>query len=44
MFSFPNAGKKGITLNLKTQPGVEIFKKLIKDADVLVENKEILGI
>jgi CoA:oxalate CoA-transferase len=40
VFSFLNAGKKGITLNLKTQSGVEIFKKLIKDADVLVENFE----
>jgi CoA:oxalate CoA-transferase len=40
MFSFLNSGKKGITLNLKTQSGVEIFKKLIKNADVLVENFE----
>jgi crotonobetainyl-CoA:carnitine CoA-transferase CaiB-like acyl-CoA transferase len=40
MFSFLNAGKKGITLNLKTQSGVKIFKELIKDADVLVENFE----
>ncbi len=40
MFSFLNAGKKGITLNLKTQSGKEIFKKLIKDADVLLENFE----
>ena len=40
MFSFLNAGKKGVTLNLKTQLGIEIFKKLIEDADVLVENFE----
>jgi CoA:oxalate CoA-transferase len=40
MFSFLNAGKKGITLNLKTQSGKKIFKKMIKDADVLVENFE----
>jgi CoA:oxalate CoA-transferase len=40
IFSFLNVGKRGITLNLKTQSGVKIFKKLIKDADVLVENFE----
>ena len=33
-----NRGKESITLNLKTAEGVEILKKLVKDADVLVEN------
>ena len=33
-----NRNKKSITLNLKAEEGKEIFKKLIKDADVLVEN------
>lgn len=40
IFSFLNVGKKSITLNLKTQLGREIIKKLIKNADVLVENFE----
>lgn len=31
-----NRGKRGITLNLKT--GKEIFLKLVKDADVVIEN------
>ena len=39
-FLFLNTGKKSITLNLKTPTGVEIFKRLVKDADVLVENFE----
>jgi crotonobetainyl-CoA:carnitine CoA-transferase CaiB-like acyl-CoA transferase len=33
-----NRGKKGITLNLKTLEAKEIFKKLVKDADVVIEN------
>ena len=33
-----NRSKKGITLNLKTEEGKEILTKLIKEADVLVEN------
>jgi crotonobetainyl-CoA:carnitine CoA-transferase CaiB-like acyl-CoA transferase len=33
-----NRGKKSITLNLKDPRGVEIVKKLAKDADVLVES------
>ena len=32
-----NNNKRGITLNLKTEEGIEIFKKLVKWADVLVE-------
>lgn len=38
LFAFLNAGKKSITLNLKTPKGVEIARKLAKDAHVLVEN------
>ncbi len=30
--------KRSITLNLKSEAGVEIFKKLVKTADVVVEN------
>lgn len=37
LFEALNRDKKGIRLNLKTQEGVEIFKRLAKDADVIVE-------
>jgi crotonobetainyl-CoA:carnitine CoA-transferase CaiB-like acyl-CoA transferase len=30
--------KRSMTLNLKSEKGLEIFKKLVKDADVVVEN------
>lgn len=33
-----NSTKEGITLNLKEERGKELFKELIRDADVLVEN------
>src|SRR6056297_3236843 len=33
-----NRNKKSMTLNLKKQEGKEILKKLVKDADVIVEN------
>jgi len=33
-----NANKKSITLNTKSAEGKELFFKLVKDADVLVEN------
>jgi len=33
-----NANKRSLTLNLKTARGKEIFQKLIKTADVLLEN------
>lgn len=37
-FLAQNANKKSLTLNLKTAEGKEIFRKLIKTTDVLVEN------
>jgi len=39
-FDFQNLhrNKRSITLNLKTEEGKEVFFKLIKDADVLIEN------
>lgn len=37
-FLYLNTGKKSITLDLKTEAGVEILQSLIKNADVLVEN------
>ncbi len=33
-----NRNKKGITLNLKTEKGKEIFLELVKKADILLEN------
>ena len=33
-----NRNKRGITLNLKTEEGKEIFKRLVKKADIVVEN------
>ena len=37
-FLYRNANKRGITLNLESDEGKDIFKKLAKSADVLVEN------
>jgi len=37
-FLAQNANKKSLTLNLKAPEGKEIFKKLVKSADVVVEN------
>jgi len=39
-FLYLNTGKKSLTLNLKTAAGARVFKRLVKDADVLVENFE----
>lgn len=33
-----NRNKKGVTLNLKTQEGKEIFKEMVKKADAVIEN------
>lgn len=38
LFLHLNTNKKGITLNLKTRTGIKIFKELVGDADILVEN------
>lgn len=37
-FLAQNANKKSLTLNLKAEEGKEIFRKLVKTADVVVEN------
>ena len=37
-FLILNANKQSLTLNLKTEEGKELFKKVIETADVLVEN------
>lgn len=33
-----NRGKKSVTLNLATERGVQVFLKLVENADILVEN------
>jgi crotonobetainyl-CoA:carnitine CoA-transferase CaiB-like acyl-CoA transferase len=37
-FLAQNCNKKSVTLNTKTPEGKEIFKRLVKDADVVIEN------
>lgn len=37
-FMAQNGGKKSLTLNLKLEGGKEIFRRLVRSADVLVEN------
>lgn len=39
-FALMNSNKRSITLNLKNEQGKEIFKRLVKKADVVVENYE----
>jgi CoA:oxalate CoA-transferase len=38
LFLFLNTGKKSITLNLGSEGGAQIFKRLIERTDILVEN------
>ena len=38
LFLHLNTNKRGITLNLKSDTGKKLFKELVKNADVLVEN------
>ena len=37
-FLAQNAGKRSMTLDLKAETGKTVFKKLVKTADVVVEN------
>lgn len=37
-FLAQNAGKRSITINLKSESGKKLFRELVKTADVLVEN------
>lgn len=39
LFLYHNTNKKGITLNLDSPMGRKIFKKLIADADILIEDR-----
>ncbi|MFC2070821.1 CaiB/BaiF CoA transferase family protein [Chloroflexota bacterium] len=38
LFLYLNANKLGVTLNLDNATGIEIFRKLVKQADVVIEN------
>ena len=38
LFLYLNGSKHGITLNLKSERGVEIFREMVADADVVVES------
>jgi CoA:oxalate CoA-transferase len=38
LFLYLNTNKKSITLNLKTKKGVEVFRQLARDADIVVES------
>ena len=37
-FLAQNSGKKSITINLKAEEGKDLFKKMVRTADVVVEN------
>ncbi len=37
-FLAQNTGKRSITINMKSDKGKEVFKRLVRDADVVVEN------
>jgi CoA:oxalate CoA-transferase len=39
-FALMNGNKRSITLNLKSEEGKDIFKRLVRKADVVVENYE----
>jgi len=38
LFHGANLGKRGITLDLTTPAGIEVFERLLRSADVLIEN------
>jgi crotonobetainyl-CoA:carnitine CoA-transferase CaiB-like acyl-CoA transferase len=38
LFLYLNSNKKSITLNLKSKTGAGIFRELVRDADIVVEN------
>ena len=40
LFLLLNTGKKGITLNVEDNSGLDILKRLVKQADILIENSK----
>ena len=44
MFSIPNANKKIVSLNLKTEAGKRILFQLLEDADVFMTNVRMKGL
>ena len=38
VFAYLNTNKKSVTLNLKSEKGIQVLKSLIEESDVLVEN------
>ena len=40
LFNYLNLGKKSITVNLKAEAGKDIFRRLVEQSDVLIENFE----
>lgn len=40
-YAYVNRNKKGMTLNLKTEEGKQIFTELLKTADVVCENYKV---
>ncbi len=40
LFVYLNGNKYGVTLDLSTATGADIFKELVRDADVLIENQQ----
>jgi crotonobetainyl-CoA:carnitine CoA-transferase CaiB-like acyl-CoA transferase len=39
LFLYLNTNKRGVTLDLETEAGREVFRKLVADADVLIEDR-----
>jgi len=40
-YAYMNRNKRGITLDMKSEEGKEIFRRLLKDADVVCENYKL---
>ena len=38
VFAYLNTNKQSVTLNLKSEKGIQVLKSLVEDSDVLVEN------
>ena len=38
LFLYLNTNKSGVTLNLESAPGIKIFRELVKQVDIIIEN------